>query len=101
MNLIKPRRTFESVVRELVAGLEEGTIVLNKEVDAPRLKQQAIEVDLSAGPVGIKVMATPSAEGKARRFGFVNECVLEPIGGRKNLMIDTGPFRAVRAARKP
>ena len=100
MNLFKPKRTFESVVRELVAGLDEGTIVLNKEADAPKPKQQAIEAALSAGAVGIKVMATPSAEGKVRRFGLSKECVLEPIGERKSLLIDTGPFRAVRTTRK-
>lgn len=98
MNLIKPKRTFESVVRELIAGLEEGTIVLNREADAPGSKKHAIEMELSAGPIGIKVIATPSTEGKARRFGFVNECVLETVGRRKKLTIETGPFRAVRAA---
>ena len=85
---------------ELIAGLEEGTIVLNKGADGPKSRQQAIALHLSAGPVGIKVMATPFAEGKARRFGFSNDCVLETIGGRKSLTIDTGPFRAVRAARQ-
>jgi hypothetical protein len=100
MNLFKPRRTFESVVRELIAGLEEGTIVLNKEDRPPKSKQKAIEVDLSTGPFGIKVMAPPSAEGKARQFGFSNESELRTIGRRKSLVIDTGPFQAVRAARK-
>lgn len=42
MNLIKPRRTFESVVRELIAGLEEGTIVLNKEADGSKSKESEI-----------------------------------------------------------
>jgi hypothetical protein len=100
MNLIRPRRTFESVVQELIAGLEEGTIVLNKGADGRKSKQRAIDVDFSTGLFGIKVMATPSAEGKARRFGFVNECLLEMIGGRKKLTIDTGPFRGVHAARQ-
>jgi len=31
MNPFKPRCTFESVVRELVAGLEDGSIVLHEE----------------------------------------------------------------------
>lgn len=35
MNPFKPKRTFESVVRELVAGLEQGSIVLSEE-DASR-----------------------------------------------------------------
>jgi hypothetical protein len=38
MNLFKPRHTFESVVRELVEGLESGTIVLDRplETDSAR-----------------------------------------------------------------
>jgi hypothetical protein len=36
MDPFKPKRTFESVVRELVAGLEDGTIALSKEVAAPQ-----------------------------------------------------------------
>ena len=30
MNPFKPTRTFEAVVRELVSGLEDGTIVLSE-----------------------------------------------------------------------
>jgi hypothetical protein len=40
MNPFKPRRTFESVVRELVAGLEDGSIVLSKEDGAPQTAKQ-------------------------------------------------------------
>lgn len=34
MNLFKPIRTLESVLRELIAGLEDGSIVLSKEKEA-------------------------------------------------------------------
>jgi hypothetical protein len=36
MSPFKLRHTFESVVCELVAGLEDGTIVLSKEAAAPQ-----------------------------------------------------------------
>lgn len=39
MNLFKPKRTFESVVQELIAGLEKGTIVLSKDTDGSKPKQ--------------------------------------------------------------
>ncbi len=39
MNPFKPKRTFESVVQELVAGLEEGSIVLRKEETTSRPAQ--------------------------------------------------------------
>lgn len=40
MNLFKPRRTLESVVRELIAGLEDGSIVLGKEEKASQTESQ-------------------------------------------------------------
>jgi hypothetical protein len=40
MNPFKPKRPFESVVRELIAGLEDGTIVLGKEAVAPQPEKQ-------------------------------------------------------------
>jgi hypothetical protein len=40
MNPFKPKRTFESVVRELIAGLEDGTIVLSNESAAPQPEKQ-------------------------------------------------------------
>lgn len=100
MNLLKPRRTFESVVRELVAGLEEGTIVLKQQALATPSRLQTLEVDLSSVPLGIKVLATPSVPGKTCRFGFVTECVLEMTAGKGELTIDTGPSRGVRISHK-
>jgi hypothetical protein len=41
MNLFKPKRTFESVVGELIAGLEDGSIVLGKEKEKSRLENQS------------------------------------------------------------
>jgi hypothetical protein len=40
MNLFKPRRTFESVMRELIAGLEDGSIVLSKEDETSQSEKQ-------------------------------------------------------------
>lgn len=39
MNPFKPKRTLESVVRELVAGLEDGSIALRNEDATSRLAQ--------------------------------------------------------------
>jgi len=57
MNPFKPRRTFESVVRELIAGLEDGTIVLSKEAGASQpekqnhaLREQAEQVNPHTAP---------------------------------------------------
>jgi hypothetical protein len=40
MNLFKPKRTLESVVRELIAGLEDGSIVLGKEEKTSQTENQ-------------------------------------------------------------
>ncbi len=40
MNLFKPKRTFESVVRELIAGLEDGSIVLRNEKSGSQPENQ-------------------------------------------------------------
>jgi POT family proton-dependent oligopeptide transporter len=40
MNFFKPKRSFESVVRELADGLEDGSIVLSKEVKASQPEKQ-------------------------------------------------------------
>ena len=44
----KPTRTFEAVVRELVAGLEDGTIVLSEEANKAQPEKQPVEIVLSA-----------------------------------------------------
>lgn len=60
MNPFKPKRTFESVVRELVAGLEDGTIILNKEAGAPQSEKQTGAIIQLNNPLATELDATSS-----------------------------------------
>lgn len=36
---LRPKRTFLSVITELVTGLRDGSIVLDKDIEVPKLKK--------------------------------------------------------------
>lgn len=87
MNPFKPKRIFESVVRELVAGLEDGTIVLNdadgKATSEDRARMFHFEPYIGALPL---------------RFGMtpaeVQEAAAPPIKTMKNFLGERDELRA-------
>lgn len=92
MNLFKPRRTFESVVRELVTGLEDGSIALSKESATPPSKNQTVESLLCSGSLGIKIKANPARSRTPRHYKFVAEWVgVDLPDVHKELPIVFGP----------
>lgn len=99
MNPFKPRRTFESVVRELVAGLEDGTIVLSKEAVAPPPRQRTSAIILFGHSLGMKMEASPSPAGTKRRHRFVAEWVSLDLQPSRNLPLDFNSSQALKVSR--
>lgn len=92
MNPFKPRRTFESVVRELVSGLEDGSIVLSKEADALQPQNSMNESYLYSGSLGMRMKASHTLSSTARHHRFVDEWVRVDLDTRTELPIDFGPI---------
>lgn len=92
MNPFKPRRTFESVVCELVSGLERGSIVLSEEAIAPQPQHSMNEIPLLSGSLGMRMKTNPALSSTARHPRFVDEWVPIDLDTRTELPIDFGPI---------
>lgn len=77
MNPFKPKHTFESVVRELVAGLEDGSIVLNEEDAASPLAK----ADDLTGETARQVLKILERDAQGRK---AIERALKELINRKN-----------------
>jgi hypothetical protein len=88
MSPFKPKHTFESVVCELVAGLEDGTVVLSKAVGVSKPEKQIGAVLLFYCSFEMRMKATPSLPRAKSLYKFVNEWVRVDLDTVKDLPID-------------
>ena len=77
MNPFKPKRTFESVVRELVAGLEDGSIILSEEDAVSR----PVKVDDINGETARQVLKIIERDAHGRK---AIQLALRELSNRKN-----------------
>jgi hypothetical protein len=99
MNPLKPRHTLDSVVRELIAGLEDGTITLSKKANESLPEPQRIENFLCSDPLSIRTKASPIASRSNGRHRFVNEWVCVDLDSGKSLPIEFDPTLALKSLR--
>ncbi len=96
MNPFKPRRTFESVVRELVAGLEDGAIVLGKDAGTPPPEKRTDAIFLFSNSLGMRMKASPHPSRTKRCHRFVAEWVSLDLQSRQNLPLDFNSNQALK-----
>lgn len=77
MNPFKPKHTFESVVRELVAGLEDGSIVLSEEDSVSR----PVKADDITGETARQVLKILERDAQGRK---AIQLALKELSNRKN-----------------
>lgn len=98
MNPFKPKRTFASVVAEIVSGLEDGSIILNKVAAARQSMEPVAYGILYSKSLEIK-MNTSSAPSRPHRRKFVAEWVKVDLDLPNDPPIDFGPSIAAPIGR--